>query len=333
VLATTAFDAPVTKATCLGCHSRQKTETAQGLTDVHTSGLTINGTVMNFGCATCHSTADMHGDGIAEATQLATGAVSANCENCHAAITSSVTPEHTFHLANIACSTCHMESVITCYGCHFDNEASDPADATILHAKFASGKFGGTGAAAWRFLVNRVMPDGSTKIYPASMQSLVADRTASNAPGEDNAGWTHAAIAPYYSHSITRVNALKCDKCHGIQNAIDLKNGLPIRVVKWAPNTTTYPDGIVPVSAMGAAYTVKPSGVIPVPENPVGKLLMDFIDLVNPEAGPLNASGTSPSARKLFKADGPDSIHMPEAYTRPLTAAQINSLATPQVRP
>jgi hypothetical protein len=83
---------------------------------------------------------------------------------------------------------------------------------------------------------------------------------------------------------------------------------------------------------MMATYTA-PSGVIPVPENPVGKLLMDFVDLINPAAGPLNASGTSPSARILFKADGPDSIHMPDAYVKPLTAEQINKLATPQVRP
>ena len=333
VLATTAFDAPVTAATCNGCHSRQVNETAMGLTDVHlTAGMT---------CYGCHGFTDMHGTGAASPTQLADGAVSAKCETCHVAggsysggAPSSAIPEHdSLHLAKIACSTCHMESVITCYNCHFDNEASDPADSTILHAKFASGKFGGTGAASWRFLVNRVMSDGSTKIYPASMQSLVADRTAANAPGEDNQGWTHAAIAPYYSHSITRVNALKCDKCHGIQKAIDLANGVAVRVVKWDPNTTTYPDGIVPVSALGAGYTVKPSGVIPVPENPVGKLLMDFVDLTDPAAGPLNAGGTSPSPRKLFKADGPDSIHMPEAYVKPLTAAQITSLATPQVRP
>ena len=172
------------------------------------------------------------------------------------------------------------------------------------------------------------MPDGKTKVYPASMQSLVADYTAANAPGEDNQGWTHAAIAPYYSHSITKVNALKCDKCHGVQNAIDLNNGLPIRVVKWGAGAGVS----VPVGSMMTTYTTKPAGIIPVPENPVGKLLMDFIDLVDPAASPLTASGTSPSARMLFKADGPDTIHMPEAYVKPMTAAQIQKLATPQAR-
>lgn len=75
------------------------------------------------------------------------------------------------------------------------------------------------------------------------------------------------------------------------------------------------------------------TGVIPVHENPVGLLLMDFVDLVTPAAGSLTGSGTSPSNRVLFKKDGPDSIHMPEAYVKPLTSAQMADLATPQIRP
>jgi hypothetical protein len=321
-VATTSFEEPVTKDTCLGCHSRQKTEGSMGLTDVHaTAGMV---------CTDCHSFSDMHGDGAAKDSMLAEGAIAAQCENCHGEGKSqgplTTTPGHNQHLADIACSTCHMESVITCYNCHFDNEASDPADPTILHAKFASGKFGGTKASgkAWRFLVNRVMPDGSTKVYPASMQSLVADREASNSPGEDNVGWTHAGIGPYYSHSITAVNALVCADCHNNSYAQTLLGGNPIDVFKW--NAAAGEE--VPVSSMMATFT-GPTGVIPVPQNPVGRLYMDFIDLVNP-AAPLNAAGTSSSNRVLFKDNGPDSIHMPEAYVKPLTDAQLQKLAAPQ---
>ena len=307
---TTSVSEPVTKETCLGCHTRQKTEQEMGLTDVHeTAGM---------GCAACHSTSDMHGNGTAYASLLAPGAISAQCENCHGTGTSqgalSTTPAHIQHQGDIACSTCHMESVITCYNCHFDNEASDPTDATILHAKFASAKFGGTKASgnAWRFLVNRVMADGSTKVYPASMQSLVADRTALNAPDENDLGWTHAAIAPYYSHSITRVNALSCDECHGIRNAIDLAAGTAIDVVRW-----------------NAGVWTPPQGVIPVPADAVNLLNMDFVDLVEP-AAPLDVTtGSSSSARQLFK-DRLDSIHMPSAYVTPLSNAQLQALATPQ---
>ena len=54
--------------------------------------------------------------------------------------------------------------MITCHNCHFDNEAGACG---ALKAKFFSGKFGGTVASgnSWRYLVNRVMPDGSTKVY------------------------------------------------------------------------------------------------------------------------------------------------------------------------
>ena len=124
------------------------------------------------------------------------------CSSCHTP--STTVTEHAVHAADIDCSTCHMQSVVTCYNCHFDNEAI--TDGSILHAKFASAKFGGTKASgkAWRFLVNKVMADGTTKVFPGSMQSLMADVTASNFPGEDNQGATFVAIAPYYAHAITR---------------------------------------------------------------------------------------------------------------------------------
>ncbi|TLM67703.1 MAG: hypothetical protein FDZ69_04205 [Deltaproteobacteria bacterium] len=326
----TSVTAEVTKNTCYGCHSRQKKEAAAtasggaGLTDVHyTAGM---------GCNDCHATSDFHGTGEQTSSQLEWGTISAQCENCHGVGKAqgplSQIAEHTQHLNDVACSTCHAESMVTCNNCHFDNEMGG---AGITKLKFASGFFGGTKASgkAWRFLVNRVMEDGSTKVYPGSMQSLYTDVYAKNSPGSgvvagegDDIGWTHAGIAPYYSHSITRVNALRCDDCHGTQNAIDLANGLPIRVITWLGTDT---ETVAPAS-LGTKLK-GPSGVIPVPEDPKGKLLMDFVDLVDPDAA-INATNDNiVSYRKLAKRDGPDSIHMPEAYVKPLTAAQIQKLA------
>ena len=348
----TTADAPVAKATCLGCHSRQKKEAAPvasggaALVDVHTNGVDDDGDtqVEDLTCMGCHSLSDMHGTGTQTATQLQWGTITAQCENCHGTgktqgVVNASVPEHdALHLAKIACSTCHLESMVTCNNCHFDNEMGGTG---IRKLKFASGFFGGLHNAdpalskSWRYLVNRVMPDGSTKVYPGSMQSLYTDVYAKNAPGSgavagqgDDTGWAHAGIAPYYSHSITKVNALKCDKCHGIQAAIDLNSGTPIRVVTW---TGTDTETVAP-SALGTKLS-GPKGVIPVPENPKGKLLMDFVDLVDPNAALNATSDNLASPRKLAQRNGPDSIHMPEAYVRPLTAAQINKLATPQARP
>ena len=134
---TTAINAPVTKATCFGCHSRQMNESTAGLTDVHF--------VAGMGCSSCHSTADMHGTGTQTASQLEWGTISAQCENCHGDGKSqgpiSSIAAHTQHAGNIACSTCHAESMITCHNCHFDNEAGAGG---ATKAKFFSGKFGGT---------------------------------------------------------------------------------------------------------------------------------------------------------------------------------------------
>jgi hypothetical protein len=291
---------------CKGCHSRLGAEAFVGMTDVHGA----------FSCSACHALGDIHGvTGEKPATQF-DGAITADCLACHTPSTTVM--EHAVHPTGIDCSTCHMQSVVTCYNCHFDNEAIN--DGSVLHAKFASAKFGGTAASgkSWRFLVNKVMADGTTKVFPGSMQSLMADVTASNFPGENNQGATFVAIAPYYAHAITRADALTCDKCHGTQTAIDLAAGTPVDVVAWNAD-----DGVeVPVGSMMATWQA-PTGVIPVPED-TSLLGFDFIDLVDPAAA-LTPTATSSSPRLAFKRAA-DAVHMPEEYVRPLTAAQMSAL-------
>ncbi|MGW8312002.1 MAG: hypothetical protein ACWGOL_02075 [Desulfuromonadales bacterium] len=308
---TTAGESPpvgavVANDVCKGCHGRLAAETAVGMEDVH--GV--------FSCSICHALGDIHGVTGEKPASMFDGAITADCLNCHTP--NNTVMEHAVHPTGIDCSTCHMQSVVTCYNCHFDNEAID--DGTVYHGKFASAKFGGTAASgkSWRFLVNKVMTDGTTKVFPGSMQSLMADVTSSDFPGEDNQGVTFVAIAPYYAHAITRVDALTCDKCHGTQTAIDLAAGTPVDVVAW-----TAADGVaVPVGSMMATWQA-PSGVIPVPEN-TSLLGFDFIDLVNPLA-PLTPTGTSSSDRLAFKRDA-DVIHMPSQYVLPLTGSQMGAL-------
>jgi len=292
---------------CKGCHGRLGAETAIGLTDVHAA----------FSCSQCHALGDIHGVAGAQPATMFDGAITADCLACHTP--SGTITEHVVHSADLDCSTCHMQSVVTCYNCHFDNEAIE--DGSVLHAKFASAKFGGPPASgkSWRFLVNKVLGDGSTRVFPGSMQSLVADVTASNFPGEDNQGATFVAIAPYYAHAITRSDALTCTGCHGTVNAVALAAGNPVDVVAWGAA-----DGVeVPVSSMMATWQA-PSGIIPVPED-TSLLGFDFIDLVDPSAA-LTPTGTSSSNRLAFKRDA-DVIHMPTDYVRPLTATQLGKLS------
>jgi len=307
--------------TCYGCHSRQKTEIALGLTDVHTDAVDDNGdgTVDTLGCMDCHSSEDVHGDGTAYDTMLAPGAVDADCANCHdAAELADANDYHdATHMDAIDCSACHMESVITCYNCHFDNEAIE--DGSVTHAKFASAKFGGPGEKSWRYLVNRVIDDqGNTKIFPGSMQTLMADVTAAGDGAEDGQGATFVGIGPYYSHSIKK-NAITCEDCHAsaaLQQYVDTG---AIDVVKW-----NGADGeVVPAAEMGSKWQ-PPKGVIPVPPDYAQALRFEFVDLVDPTA-PLNASGTSSSDRVAFKRQA-DVIHLLDKYVKPLTEEQMAKL-------
>jgi hypothetical protein len=268
-----------------------------------------------FECSRCHQLRDIHGvPGSEPASMFSEGALTADCRDCHTPSTAVL--EHREHGSNLACSTCHMESVVTCYNCHFDNEATAEEDETVFHGKFASAQFGGApeSGRAWRFLLNRVLPDNTTLIYPGSMQTLVADRTSTEFPGEDNQGLSFVAIAPYYAHAITRVGALTCRDCHGSQAAVALASGTPVKVVGWNAAAGV----AVPPSELGNAWQA-PSGVIPVPPNPQDLLQFDFVDLVDPALGP--------QSPRIFFETGPDQMHLPAEYVRPLTAAQLQAVA------
>ncbi|UFS70464.1 hypothetical protein LPW11_21665 [Geomonas sp. RF6] len=307
----------VSPMTCYGCHSRQAYEGSPqgfGLSDVHFAA--------GMSCAACHSSSDMHGDGTAKTSLLSPGAITAACANCHGLNKAqgpiSNIPEHVQHMADIDCSTCHIQSVVACYNCHFDNEGIK--DGSVTHQKFASARFGGQGDKSWRFLVNRVMPDGKTKVYPGSMQSLMADQTAKGSSADDGQGVTFVSIAPYYSHSITRTGALRCVSCHGTATATNLAAGVPVDVVKWKAAAG------VAVADLSTAWQ-GPKGVIPVPQN-VSLLKFDFVDLVDPKGTWMPEQMNVASPRVLFKR-GADAVHMPDEFVKPLTDAQMDALSRP----
>ena len=294
---------------CKECHGRLAAETAKGMTDVHLSA--------GFACTDCHALTDIHGMAGAKPASLFDGAITADCEDCHdtagaAFVGAAAVLEHTEHLANVDCSTCHMQSVVTCYNCHFDNEALD-VPGEVFHGKFASAQFGGTGAASWRYLLNRVVDaQGNTKVYPGTMQTLVADVTASSAPGEDGQGESFVSIAPYYAHAITKTGALQCLDCHWTAKATTLAAGGAVQVVGWG----AAPGAPVASTALGGTWQ-PPTGTIPVPEN-LSLLRFDFVDLTDPAAGPT-------SDRVFFEA-GPDHFHLIDDYARALTADQMDAL-------
>lgn len=178
------YSATVENDTCLGCHSRQSSEIALGFDDVHSTTT----------CEGCHAWEEMHGDGTAYQSMWAEGARYTTCEGCHTgenATGPAVAANHDPHGGKLHCSACHVESVITCYNCHFDSEVSGAG-------KVASAKFGGSGDKAWVMLLNH---DG--QVRTGSFQSLVYE-----------GGNTFVVFAPFHGHSVS-ATARTCGDCHG----------------------------------------------------------------------------------------------------------------------
>ncbi len=142
-----------TEQDCLGCHGRQSKLRSLGVSDVHRDASTP------MVCWDCHGTTDMHGDGTAYTSMLEPGAVVTDCEQagCHESLPGS-------HAANdphndaLHCSSCHMQTNLSCYNCHFDSQVEE-------HVKRAKQPITG-----FVILVNREK-DG--KVHPATFQSLI----------------------------------------------------------------------------------------------------------------------------------------------------------------
>ena len=215
---------------CVKCHSRLQTEIDMGYSDVHRdAGMT---------CMDCHSMEDVHGDGATYVSMFDVGAIDAKCSNCHTDVSGVGGMYHSAHGSLLDCSTCHMQTVITCYNCHLEGQLDTPPE------KRARGKINN-----WKFLLNR---DG--KVYPATFQSLEYQDA------------TFLAWGAYYSHTIDRNGVSSCGDCHNNANVQDLAADSTLEVVKW--------DGVSPPA--GDAGFTRLTGVIPVPFNYQTALKFDF---------------------------------------------------------
>ena len=193
---------------CGGCHSRQVAEAAH-YSDVHRD--------LGMGCLACHSREDVMGNGRHYSSMLEEGAVDAACEVCHATL--SQIPAHTIHQETVGCSACHVQSVVSCYNCHFETQLE-------LDQKVAYGQF-----RDWVFLMNR-----NGKVHAANFQAVKH--------GDD----TFVALAPFYAHTISR-KGRACLDCHGNVAVRDYLDDGVIDVAWWdeASATLNHVEGVVPV--------------------------------------------------------------------------------------
>jgi len=209
----------VSQDQCLSCHGRQATEAmVLGYSDVHRD--------MGMVCWDCHTSADVHGSSTVYQSMLEPGAVEADCENCH----TTQSPEHADydpHDGALHCTSCHAQTVISCYNCHFESQV----DSHVKRAMQPLHDF--------VLLVNRTK-DG--KVYPATFQSLTYEGSA------------FAAFGPFTSHTITGEGARTCGECHhnyGASNAAiaEYNETGQIRFTEWDDDTKTlsWVHGVVPL--------------------------------------------------------------------------------------
>ncbi len=167
---------------CNGCHSRQGLEKSL-YTDVHRD--------MGFDCMACHTLEDVMGDGTEYLSLQDIGAIDSECTDCHDASTH---PAGTPHGEDVACATCHAQSIVTCNNCHFEAQVEN------------TGKFFLTPPAHnWMWLGNRLKRDdsGETEVYPVNYQSVAYLDT------------TFVAFGFYTPHTIgPAATARVCSDCH-----------------------------------------------------------------------------------------------------------------------
>jgi hypothetical protein len=218
---TPPFPGPVTEDDCFGCHGRQKTEAVSlGYSDVHRDASTP------FVCWDCHAKEELHGDdGTIYNSMLELGAILVDCEDagCHSSLPSGHSaydpPDHN---GKIHCSSCHAQTVVSCYNCHFESQVQ----AGLKRAKQPIHDF--------VILVNREK-DG--KVYPATFQSLSYQ------------GNTWAAFAPFSSHTITKTNARSCSDCHNNAVVQEYNSTGQIKFATWnsLDSTLSWKHGVVPM--------------------------------------------------------------------------------------
>ena len=195
---------------CLECHAREAAiagiDKAQKQEDVHFA--------KGMKCMDCHSSREMHGDGVEYISLKQPGAMDTKCEKCHPSVKS--TESHTVHGDKLDCKACHIRHVVSCTNCHFDTQIRE-------------GKRTAIPVSGWVFLMNY-----GGKVSSANMQTFVVK-------GDQ----TFFMFAPHMSHSVMK-EGRKCDGCHGTKIMKDVQSG-KVTLTWLEGGKTKNLKGVIPV--------------------------------------------------------------------------------------
>jgi hypothetical protein len=204
-------EGPRAIATCTKCHARQGLEmNALQLTDVHLEAGMV--------CADCHEPSEVHGDGNVYANMVEAAPIRKDCIDCHTEVPDNTA--HQIHSEKLDCAACHVETMVTCYNCHFESLLND-------HEKRPYGPFSG-----FTILANSTVDQ---KVRPVTYQSVTY--------GEH----TFVAFGPYHGHSVMQ-KGHDCSYCHSSARIDELNETGMIKMTEWREDagTLTHTVGMIP---------------------------------------------------------------------------------------
>ena len=165
-------------------------------------------------CMDCHTSREMHGDGVGYISMKQEGVMDVTCEQCHDNI--GKTTSHTIHGDKLDCKSCHVRQVVSCTNCHFETMVKE-------------GKRVAIPVSDWEFLMNY-----NGKVTSANMQTFVV-------AGDK----TFLMFAPQYSHSVSK-EGKKCEDCHANTNVEKVAKGTID--LTWLENgIMEHVKGVIPV--------------------------------------------------------------------------------------
>ncbi len=198
---TFSADPAVAQAACERCHGAPDKSDP----DVHVR--------RGMRCMACHTTREIHGDGVAYDTYQQAGVLEARCETCHADIPGSAS--HTAHAGRLDCSACHSARIETCLNCHIETRIAAGKDTQIPIQDLV-------------FLVNH-----GGKVTTGNLLTYVYK------------GRTMITLAPTFAHSIVK-QGRTCADCHDSAIVRAIAAGT-FRPVTWANGSTAATPGVIPV--------------------------------------------------------------------------------------
>jgi len=164
-------------------------------------------------CMDCHTTREIHGDGMAHNTYMESGFFDTSCEKCHTAL-SQIT-SHTVHQNKVSCEACHTREFITCINCHVDTRIKENKDVQIELKDLI-------------FLINH-----NGQVTTANFMTHVYQKK------------TMITIAPYFSHSIKKAGR-NCPECHSTSIVNDIRKNR-FTPFKWENDQVRQITGVIPV--------------------------------------------------------------------------------------